>query len=373
MSARIPVSADDEPEDRPLPAWLKVALFGGGSICFTVSILAFTGQINLFSWMHNKPETQQQPAVIKTAAAPLTNKPTLDPHPGFTGRNTGGQNSQRAGTDARLAAYRKEMADHGISAFAGESTIGNGFTTPPAGGTPDPAASDKLSPLETSLTPTRFKGTRVAELPDPTYTIAHGRVLQCKNLTMVDSTLMGGVTAELEGEVKSDTGTTVVLDKGATVFGTIENALVNGAAKLSVVWQSIDTDILYDDSSLPHRYTIDVDSPASGALGDTGMDGDVNRHLPLKIGGILGYSAVQGAMQYAIAKAQGSGQGNTSVNLNSFQTGGNSAADKLLGAWVDIPDVMTRNPGGHCGIFVMRLLDMRGAVAFRQKYHSRKS
>ena len=95
-------------------------------------------------------------------------------------------------------------------------------------------------------------------------------------------------------------------------------------------------------------------------LGETGLDGDIDHHYLKKIGGIVCLSFIQGAIQYGVAKAQSSGSGNTSINLDSFQQGGNEAAQQLLSSWVSIPDVMHRNQGLACSIFVVRDLDLRG-------------
>ena len=108
---------------------------------------------------------------------------------------------------------------------------------------------------------------------------------------------------------------------------------MNGLDRLAVLWQSVSWQ-LPDNQGLLHLYRIETDSPASSVLGETGLDGDIDHHYLKKIGGILGMSLIQGGIQYGVAKAQSSGQGNTSVNLDSFQQGGNEAASTLLQSWV---------------------------------------
>ena len=88
--------------------------------------------------------------------------------------------------------------------------------------------------------------------------------------------------------------------------------------------------------------------------------------------GIIGISLIQGAIQAgtqaAANAAQRSGNGNTSLNFNSFGQGGQSAADELLRSWVEIPDIITRDQGTTCGIYVVRDLDMHGAYQLTQRY-----
>jgi len=103
----------------------------------------------------------------------------------------------------------------------------------------------------------------------------------------------------------------------------------------------------------------------------------VNRHLfnpfPGKLGGIIGLSLIRGGIDMAtqyLGRQQGNGNSQTNLNFNSFQQGGQGAADELLRSYIQIPDVMTRDEGLPCSIFVVRDLDMRGAYTLVQKYRS---
>jgi type IV secretion system protein VirB10 len=178
-------------------------------------------------------------------------------------------------------------------------------------------------------------------------------------MTRINSTLPGAVSAVIDDNIKGETGDVVLLDKGSKVFGTIQKALMNGADRLGVLWQNITTPVLYDGRGMPHQFRVTANSPASSELGETGLDGDVNRHLGRKIGGIIGMSLVQGGIQAGVqAASQNRGQ---QTNLNFVQNSGNSASEELLRAWVQIPDVMTRDQGLTCGIQLVRDLDMHGA------------
>jgi type IV secretion system protein VirB10 len=206
----------------------------------------------------------------------------------------------------------------------------------------------------------------VSELPDPRWLITQGRLLPCTQQTAFDSSLPGPVTAIIPEDVRGETGDVVLIPKGARVFGTIQHALTNGLDRLAVLWQTISW-MLYDNHDLPHLYRIDANSSASSELGEAGLDGDVNHHYLKKIGGILGLSLIQGGIEYGVARAQSNGHGNTSINLDSFQSGGNQAANTLLQSWIAIPDVMHRNQGLACGIFIVRDLDIRGAYELRTR------
>jgi type IV secretion system protein VirB10 len=266
-------------------------------------------------------------------------------------RATGGNNdSAKAAAESNLVAFSLTGSANGAPAP----------TTKPGATDPDglPLANQPDA-LELSLKPTRITGTRVSELPDPTWLVTQGRVLPCTQQTAIDSSLPGAVTAITSEPIRGEAGDVVLIPKGARVFGTVQHSLMNGLDRLAVLWQSISWQ-LPDNQGLLHLYRIETDSPASSVLGETGLDGDIDHHYLKKIGGILGMSLIQGGIQYGVAKAQSSGQGNTSVNLDSFQQGGNEAASTLLQSWVAIPDVMHRNQGLACSIFVVRDLDFRG-------------
>jgi type IV secretion system protein VirB10 len=266
--------------------------------------------------------------------------------------------------------YAKTAAESGLVAFSLSGNSANAAPGPPA---KTPAADpDGIPPsgqpdaLEASLRPTRITGSRVSELPDPRWLITQGRLLPCTQQTPFDSSLPGPVTAIIPEDIRGETGDVVLIPKGARVFGTIQHALTNGLDRLAVLWQTISW-MLYDKHDMPHLYRIDANSPASSELGEAGLDGDVNHHYLKKIGGILGLSLIQGGIEYGVARAQSGGQGNTSINLDSFQSGGNQAANTLLESWIAIPDVMRRNQGLPCGIFIVRDLDIRGAYELRAR------
>ena len=262
-----------------------------------------------------------------------------------------------------------------MSLFAMKSsTAAAGAAGKAADGEKDPDAlppNARPDALEASLTPTKMVGTRVAELPNPRWRISQGRLIPCIQKTRINTTLPGPVTALIPQDIRGETGDVVLLNKGAEVFGTIQHGLLNGLDRAAVLWQDITTPILYDAAGHAHQYRVAVNSPAASERGETGVDGDVNRHLfnpfPGKLGGIIGLSLIRGGIdagvQYLNGMQRGNGNNNstTNLNFNSFAQGGQSAADDLLRSYINIPDVMTRDEGLACSIFIVRDLDFKGA------------
>jgi len=266
-------------------------------------------------------------------------------------------------------ARKSEMALFGMKATtAAAGAVGKGEGEKDSDALPPNARPDAL---EASLQPTKMVGTRVAELPNPRWRISQGRLIPCIQKTRINTTLPGPVTALIPQDIRGETGDVVLLNKGAEVFGTIQHGLLNGLDRAAVLWQDITTPILYDAAGHAHQYRIAVNSPAASERGETGVDGDVNRHLfnpfPGKLGGIIGLSLIRGGIdagvQYLNGMQRGNGNNNstTNLNFNSFAQGGQSAADDLLRSYINIPDVMTRDEGLACSIFVVRDLDFKGA------------
>jgi type IV secretion system protein VirB10 len=344
-----------------LKPWQKIGIWVVIALVMGCILVLFSGRMAFF----HKQEAKAQPsrAQVDTNIAPLNMPPVthvadVPARPAYAG----GQRVAGVPVDDE----RAKALNSDINAYSWRSPSAAGGQSGPEGSRPAPGTADAL---EASLQPTTMEGTKVAELPNPRWLIEQGRVLPCTQQTKINSTLPGAVTAIIPEEVRGETGDTVLLDKGARVFGTIQHTLMNGADRLAVLWQNITTPVLYDDRGMPHQFRVTVNSPASSDLGETGLDGDVNRHLIQKIGGILGFSLMQGGIQAAIQQANRSNNG-TQLNLNSVQSGTDQATSTLLNAWVSIPDVMTRDQGLTCSISIVRDLDMRSAYQLRTQYRS---
>jgi type IV secretion system protein VirB10 len=361
-------------EGRTVKPWAKIAIWGAVGAGITALAVLTTGNIPFLHRSQPRPEAAKvsmtgpvnplvRPAQPMADAAPLPKVAT----PPLLAAIAPASDDHTKAFESPIGIYQiKANASTGVQTAAktGSGDIDTVHGELPADGTPDA--------LEASLVPTKMDGTRVAELPNPRWLIEAGRLLSCVQVTKIDSTLPGAVTAIIPDAVRGETGDVVLLPKGARVFGTVQHGLLNGLDRLAVLWQHITTPVLYDDRGMPHQFRVAVNSPASSELGETGINGEVNRHLWKKLGGIIGISLIQGAIQAgtqaAANAAQRSGNGNTSLNFNSFGQSGQSAADELLRSWVEIPDIITRDQGTTCGIYVVRDLDMHGAYQLTQRY-----
>lgn len=214
---------------------------------------------------------------------------------------------------------------------------------------------DPDSPLAQQLKVTRLEGTRATRLRNPDFTVLQGTMIPCIQQTAINTSYPGPVTAVLPREVRGATGKVVLLDKGTKLFGTVEHGIVNGLDRVFVVWHNATT---------PSFVRVTLDSPAADEVGQSGLDGEVDRHLWRKIGGVLMLSLVDGAIQAGVNAAQKSG---TSQSTYAIGNGGENAASILLRNNLTIPDVLHRNQGLGCAAFLVRDLDFSGIYGLRMR------
>lgn len=372
MSGRAPIDLEPPPfpGQRMVSPWRAAII--GGIIALVAGglLLMFTGQ---FPGLRKKEEKPQLPTVqfSSTGLTPVERPVEARSE---TQRQIEQQRQapqqQTFGQTGRSPMRVFQLQNSGAAAAASRQVGGPGNPD----GIPPSSMPDALS---ASLQPTKMDGVRVAELPHPDYLIEEGRVLPCVQQTRINSTLPGAVTAIINKDIRGETSSEVLLPKGAKVLGTIKQGLLNGLDRLAVLWQDISTPILYDDAGVAHQFRVAVNSPAATELGETGVDGDVNRHMfnpfPGKIGAIVGMSLIQGGIQAGVnyannASSKGNGNTQNSLNFNQFAQGGQNASDELLRSFVQIPDIMTRDQGLACSIFVVRDLDMYPMVQLMRKY-----
>jgi type IV secretion system protein VirB10 len=235
---------------------------------------------------------------------------------------------------------------------------------------PAPASATRGAPggpggqdaLSERLQPTELTGVSATRLKNPELTIAQGTIIPCIEQTALDSSFPGLITAVIPQDIYSVAGHTVLIDAGSKVVGTMQKGIINGLAREFVLWQQITT-------PAPDFVRIALDSPAADALGRTGLDGDVNRHIWEKLEGALLLSTVDTGIQAAALGATSAlaNRSTTGNNLNFYQFQGYSdqAVASLLQSTITIPDTLTRPQGASCSIFVARDLDFSSVYSLR--------
>lgn len=195
-------------------------------------------------------------------------------------------------------------------------------------------------------------------VPHPTFTIRKGTLIPCTDVTAIDTSSGGdvGVTATIPVNVWSMDHHMILLDKGTTVVGDVGHGLVNGLDRVGVVWRELTT-------PPPESVGVELSSPATGPLGEGGLDGDVNRHEWQKVKGIVMLSLLQGGLNIGQAMAQS--RGSTNIDFSSVSNGGNQVGNTLLQASISIPDTIHRDQGLACAIYTAQDIDFSSVYGLK--------
>ncbi len=194
------------------------------------------------------------------------------------------------------------------------------------------------------LKPTTLEGIRASTLGNRNYIITMGTSIPCILETAISSDQQGFTSCIVSRDILSDNGRVVLLDKGTQIVGEYRAGLKKGQNRLFVLWNRAKT---------PNGIIITLASPATDALGRSGVDGDVDNHWLERIGSALLVSIVKDATNYAKGRLSKGPEKNDTETLSS----GPNIANILVENYANIPPTLTKNQGEMVNVFVARDLD----------------
>jgi type IV secretion system protein VirB10 len=203
--------------------------------------------------------------------------------------------------------------------------------------------------LEDRLAPSQLASAKAYVLPDLDYLLKRGTLIPCGMRTPVITTYPGMTSCIVSQDVYSADGRTLLIERGSEAIGEQRNALMQGQARIFVVWSHID---------MPNGVTVDVNSPGTDALGASGLDAYVDTHFWQRFGGALMLSLIGDVGQAISNKSLGSG--NNQIQFSNTSSSGQSLADETLKNTVNIPPTAYSNQGAQSNIFVARNIDFKG-------------
>ncbi|WP_455481747.1 type IV secretion system protein VirB10 [Bartonella sp. B35(2025)] len=196
------------------------------------------------------------------------------------------------------------------------------------------------------LKPTILEGVRASTLGNRNYIIAMGASIPCILETAISSDQQGFVSCIVARDILSDNGRVVLLDKGTQIVGEYRAGLKKGQDRLFVLWNRAKT---------PSGVIIKLASPATDALGRSGVDGDIDNHWFERIGSALLLSIVKIATRYA---SENWLQGKDSDGKSSEAvSAGQNIANILVENYASIAPTLNKNQGEMVNVFVARDLD----------------
>ena len=272
-----------------------------------------------------------------------------------------------ADANASLDAYQRQLAgmlENLQNLTAGKPGAATGavpgassFTPGPLPGSGAPSVQQTAVPalfgsLDRSATPT----VQARMLGDRNMIVPKGTLFLCSLKTRVISATSGFIGCQVTRNVLSDNGRVLLIERGSHMDGEYRIVSIKpGVTRIPVLWTRVRT---------PQGVTIDLESPATGALGESGLGGYVDNRWGERLGAAVMLSLVNDALKYAIASQNSNGSGNT-VLLPNTTDQGSKLAEKVLETTINIPPLLYQNQGGVVGVYVSRDLDFSTVYELR--------
>ena len=273
-----------------------------------------------------------------------------------------------ADANASLDAYQRQLAgmlENLQNLTSGKVGSGNGsgptssfIPSPvPTANTGNPANQQGAVPsLFGSLDRSSTPSVQARMLGDRNMIVPKGTLFLCSLKTRVISATSGFIGCQVTRNVLSDNGRVLLIERGSHMDGEYRIVSIKpGVTRIPVLWTRVRT---------PQGVTIDVESPATGALGESGLGGYVDNRWGERLGAAVMLSLVNDALKYAIASQNSNGNGNT-VLLPNTTDQGSKLAEKVLETTINIPPLLYQNQGGVVGVYVSRDLDFSSVYELR--------
>ena len=261
------------------------------------------------------------------------------------------------GTRRNLEAYQRQLqgllesmtksSDPG-GGQPGSSTLASLASIGPPGAAAINAAAPENGlfggQLQGSATPRATAGM----LGNRSLTLPKGTAFTCALKTKLVSAASGFVSCQVQRNVFSDDGRVLLIERGSHMDGEYRVASVRpGTVRIPVLWTRIRT---------PLGVTVDIESPGTGPLGESGVDGYVDNRWAERIGAAMLLSLIDDTVKLAV-QSQGTGSQGSTVVLPSTVSQTSKLAEKVLDSTINIPPLIYQNQGGIVGVYVARDVD----------------
>lgn len=213
-------------------------------------------------------------------------------------------------------------------------------------------SEQKKGSLAGNFTPTVLADGQAGRRGDTSMLLLKGTNIPCVLKTKIDSTYQGFTVCQMSKDVYSSNGKTLLIERGSTVFGEQNTQIQQGQARVSVLWNRIET---------PKGISINIDSPATGQLGEMGVGAKVNNHFWKRFGSSIMLSLIQDGLAAATKRIESdkqTGDNNTTVSNSSSTV--ESMAEKALSNTINMPPTAIVKQGTMINILVARDVDFGG-------------
>ena len=270
-----------------------------------------------------------------------------------TSRNLQGYQRQLQGLLDNLTKTAALATGQATGQMPSGALLGGPAMTSPAALVAPPAGGGLFGgQLQGSATPK----VAASMLGNRSLTLPKGTAFTCALKTKVISAVSGLVGCQVQRNVFSDDGRVLLIERGSHLDGEYRIASVRpGTVRIPVLWTRIRT---------PLGVTVDIDSPGTGQLGESGIDGYVDNRWGERIGAAMLLSLIDDSVKLVIQNQASDRQADTIV-LPSTSANTSKLAEKVLDSTINIPPLIYQNQGGIVGIYVARDVDFSSVYELR--------
>jgi len=190
--------------------------------------------------------------------------------------------------------------------------------------------------------PTTTPQVSARQFGDRSYLLARGSFIPCVLETQLVSTVAGSSNCVVPEHVYSENGKVLLIEKGSKIMGEYKSDVKQGDARIAILWQRIKT---------PTGVVIDVDSPATDAVGSMGAQGGIDYHWAQRIGAAVLLSIIGDVIDI---KKEQSTRGTTVVTAENTRSTTKSLAERVLESTINIPPTISKNRGDRVMVYLNR-------------------
>ncbi|MYN24792.1 TrbI/VirB10 family protein [Duganella levis] len=214
-------------------------------------------------------------------------------------------------------------------------------------------------PLKAMLRASATTAVQAQRIGDRHMTLPQGRTIDCNLSLRVISDVSGMAVCVVSSYVYGETGVVALAEPGSIATGDYIAFSAQGQRRLFISWERLRT---------TKGVIININSPASDALGTSGVEGYVDNRWADRIGAAVLLSSVQDAIGYQTARAGADRNNGGGVNVfpNTTQAG-SRLAERILESTINIKPTIYKHQGDRASITVVRDLDFGSVYALHTK------